>query len=394
MTFDKRGVNEWPFYDEEQIDAVSAVLRSGKVNYWTGAEVKAFEAEYAEYLGRSHAIALANGTVALELALLAFGVGEGDEVIVPARTYVASASCAAVRGARPVVADVDMDSGCVTAATIEACITPRSRAIVVVHLGGWPCDMDPIMALAEQHDLIVIEDCAQAHGAFYKGRPVGSIGHAGAFSFCQDKIITTGGEGGLLALDDARAWQRAWAYKDIGRSYDAVYHRAHPPGFRWLTESFGTNWRLTEMQAALGRIQLRRLPQWQQQRALNAARLSKKLAEFRSIRLPKPDGSLVHAFYRLYAYVEPAHLKAGWDRDRILAEFERRGVPSGVGSCSEIYRERAFTDANWAPGTPLANASLLGTSSLVFFVHPTLEESKVESWCALIGDVLADATSV
>ena len=261
----------WPNFDEEQINAVAAVLRSGRVNYWTGTIGREFEREYASCLGRRHAIALANGTVALELALEAFGVGQGDEVIVPARTYVASASCAVMRGAVPVVADVDRDSQCLTAESIEAVLTARTRAVIVVHLGGWPADMDPIMELAHRRNIVVIEDCAQAHGAFYKGRPVGSIGHAGAFSFCQDKIITTGGEGGLLALDDETAWRRAWAFKDIGRSYAAVYERQHPPGFRWLTESFGTNWRMTEMQAAIGRIQLRRLPQWQSARARNAS---------------------------------------------------------------------------------------------------------------------------
>ena len=285
----------WPHFAEDEIAAVTAVLRSGKINYWTGEEGRAFEREYAQATGRRHGIALANGTLALELALLAFGIGPGDEVITASRTYVASASCAVMRGAVPVVADVDLDSQCVTAETLRAALTPRTRAIVAVHLAGWPCPMDEIMALAAEHQLIVVEDCAQAHGATWRGRPVGAFGHAAAFSFCQDKIITTGGEGGMLVLDDEDAWQRAWAYKDIGRSFEAVYRRQHAPGFRWLTESFGSNWRLTELQSAIGRLQLAKLPAWTAARRHNAGVLTRGFAEIPALRVPVPPSHVGHA---------------------------------------------------------------------------------------------------
>ena len=385
--------SEWPRFDQEQIDAVGRVLASGRVNYWTGEETRLFEREYATYLGRRHAIALANGTVALELALESFGVGAGDEVIVPARTYVASASCVAVRGARPVIVDVDLDSGCITAETARAGLTARTRAIVAVHLGGWPCDMDPIMKLAADHDLLVVEDCAQAHGAFYKGRPVGSIGHAGAFSFCQDKIITTGGEGGLLALDDETAWRRAWAYKDLGRSFAAVYEREHAPGFRWLIDSFGTNWRMTEMQAALGRIQMQRLPMWSRQRAENANVLYAALYVLDALRCPRPGADLTHANYRSYVFVRPERLAGSWSRDRILGEIETRGVPCSVGSCSEIYRERAFSDRDWALLERLPAARQLGDTSLAFLVHPTLDPREMQGVADIIRSVVLEATA-
>lgn len=385
--------SEWPRFDQEQIDAVGRVLASGRVNYWTGEETRLFEREYATYLGRRHSIALANGTVALELALESFGVGAGDEVIVPARTYVASASCVAVRGARPVIVDVDLDSGCITAETARAGLTARTRAIVAVHLGGWPCDMDPIMKLAADHNLLVVEDCAQAHGAFYKGRPVGSIGHAGAFSFCQDKIITTGGEGGLLALDDETAWRRAWAYKDLGRSFAAVYEREHAPGFRWLIDSFGTNWRMTEMQAALGRIQMQRLPMWSRQRAENANVLYAALHVLDALRCPRPGADLMHANYRSYVFVRPERLAGRWSRDRILSEIEARGVPCGVGSCSEIYRERAFSDRDWALLERLPAARQLGDTSLAFLVHPTLDPREMQEAADIIRSVVLQATA-
>src|SRR5208282_1519874 len=264
----------WPYFEADEIEAAASVLRSGKVNYWTGDLGRRFEDEFAAYVGCRHAVALSNGTVALELALHALGVGAEDEVITTSRTFIASASCAVMRGARPVLADVDRDSQNITAETIRAALSPRTKAIIAVHLAGWPCDMDPILRLAGERGLKVIEDCAQALGATYKGRPVGSMGDAAAFSFCQDKIMTTGGEGGMMTTHNEEVWKRAWSFKDHGKSYDAVHRRAHPPGFRWLHESFGTNWRMTEMQSAIGRVALRKVAAWVEIRRRNAAILT------------------------------------------------------------------------------------------------------------------------
>ncbi|WP_157469050.1 DegT/DnrJ/EryC1/StrS family aminotransferase [Deinococcus murrayi] len=392
MTPEKVKFSGWPVFEPDEVQAVSAVLQSGRVNYWTGTEAREFEREYAEYLGVRHAIALHNGTLALELALYAFGIGEGAEVITTSRTFIASASAAVMRGCVPVVAEVDRESGNLTAETIRPLITPKTRAIIAVHLAGWPCDMDPIMELARKHDLIVIEDCAQAHGAFYKGRPVGSIGHAGAFSFCQDKIMTTGGEGGLLALNDTAAWRRAWAFKDHGKSYEAVYEREHPPGFRWLHESFGTNWRMLEVQAAIGRLQLRKLPDWMERRRANAAVLNERFAGHPALRLTLPPEEIFHAYYKYYAYVRPEALREGWTRDRIMTEIAARGVPCFSGSCSEIYLEKAFQDAGYGPQERFPVARELGETSLMFLVHPTLTPEDMGQMADVVGDVLAQAT--
>jgi dTDP-4-amino-4,6-dideoxygalactose transaminase len=305
---------------------------------------------------------------------------------------VASASCAVMRGAVPVIADVDADSGCMTAETLRAAITPRTKAVIPVHLAGWPCPMDEIMAVAEEFGLVVVEDCAQAHGATYRGRPVGSFGHAAAFSFCQDKIISTGGEGGMLVLDDEAAWKKAWAYKDIGRSFDAVYNRSHPLGFRWLTESFGSNWRLTEVQAAIGRIQLTKLSKWTAERRGNAQRLIDGLSRLPILRVPVPPVYVGHAFYKLYAYVQPEHLARGWSRDRIMAELNERGVPTTVGSCSEIYRESAFSARGWGPKEPLPIARELGETSLMFMVHPTLSAAALQATVDSMRQVAEFAT--
>jgi dTDP-4-amino-4,6-dideoxygalactose transaminase len=382
----------WPVFEADETSSVLEVLQSGKVNYWTGTESREFEREYAEYLGVKYAIALHNGTAALELALYAFGIGAGDEVITTPRTFIASASAAVMRGAVPIMADVDPVSQNITAQTIAKVITPRSRAIIAVHLAGYPCEMDAIMELAAKHNLIVIEDCAQAHGAFYKGKPVGSIGHAGAFSFCQDKIITTGGEGGLLALNDPEVWAKAWAYKDHGKSYDAVYNREHAPGFRWLHESFGTNWRMLEVQAAIGRIQLRKLPKWIEQRRANAAILEQAFLKIPALRVTRVPDDTFHSYYKYYVFVKQKQLKAGWSRDRIMTEIVASGVPCFSGSCSEIYLEKAFVNAGLAPKERLPVAQVLGETSLMFLVHPTLSDADMTAVVDAVARVMQSAT--
>lgn len=381
----------WPHYDRDEIEAVAAVLASGQVNYWTGQECRRFEEEYAARCGVGHAVALMNGTVALELALHTLGIGPGDEVVTASRTFIASASCAVMRGARPVIADVDPVSQNITAETIAAALTPRTKAIVAVHLAGWPCDMDAILALARKHGLKVIEDCAQAHGATWKGRPVGSFGDAAAFSFCQDKIITTGGEGGMLVTDDPEVWQKAWSFKDHGKGWNAVYNRAHPPGFRWLHESFGTNWRMTELQAAIGRLQLAKLPAWRAARQRNAEVLEKALADVPGLRLtPVPD-HVGHARYRYYTFLKPERLRPEWDQLRVIEAVKAEGVPCFSGSCSEIYLEQAFVSAGWAR-EPLPVAQALGMTSLCFLVHPTLMEADMRDTAAAVSKVMQAAS--
>ena len=382
----------WPAFTAEEADAVRDVLLSNQVNYWTGTQGRAFEQEFAAWAGTKHAIALMNGTVALDVALWALGVGKGDEVIVTSRTFLASASSIVNAGAVPVFADVDADSQNITAASIQAVLTPKTRAILCVHLAGWPCDMDPIMQLAQQHDLFVIEDCAQAHGALYKGRPVGSIGHVGAWSFCQDKIMTTGGEGGMVTTNDTALWKKMWAIKDHGKSWDVVYERDHAPGFRWLHESFGTNWRMTEMQAVIGRIQLQRMPQWQAQRLANAQKIWDTARSLKGLRVPTVPADIQHAAYKCYVFVEPSQLQPGWDRDRIMDAIVERGVPCYSGSCSEVYLEKAFDNTGFRPAERLPVAQELGQTSLMFLVHPTLTEAEMQKTTDVLTEVMQLAT--
>lgn len=384
----------WPSFTEEEANAVRDVILSNKVNYWTGQETRSFEKEFAAWAGTEYAVALANGTVALDLALKALQIGAGDEVIVTSRTFLASVSSIVNAGAVPVFADVDLDSQNITLESIQRVLTARTRAIICVHLAGWPCDMDPIMALAKSHDLKVIEDCAQAHGALYKGRPVGSIGHVGAWSFCQDKIMTTGGEGGMVTTNDRQLWADMWAYKDHGKSWDAVYEREHAPGFRWLHETFGTNWRMLEVQAVIGRIQLGRMEAWQATRLQNAQAIWSAASSLSALRVPEVPAEIQHAAYKCYVFVRPEHLKDGWSRDRILNEISSRGVPVFSGSCSEVYLEKAFDNTVWRPVERLPHAKELGETSLMFLVHPTLTQQEIVLTCKTLTDVIQQASQL
>lgn len=381
----------WPSFTQEEAEKVSQVLLSNKVNYWTGQEGREFENEFATWAGCEYAIALGNGTLALDIALKAFSIGEGDEVITTSRTFLASASSIVTSGASPVFADVDLNSQNITAQSIEAVLTERTKAVIVVHLAGMPAEIDAIMALSEKHGFKVIEDCAQAHGAKYKGRSVGTIGHIGAWSFCQDKIMTTGGEGGMVTTNDKELWSFMWSYKDHGKSFDAIYNREHPAGFRWLHESFGTNWRMIEMQAAIGRIQLSRMQEWTAKRQLNGKAIDNAVNDLNVVRTVQVPDYIEHAEYKHYLFVQPENLKEGWTRDKIIDAIIEQGVPAYQGSCSEVYLEKAFDNTPWRPKERLKNAVVLGETSLMFLVHPTLLDAEIEKTCSVIHSVLLEA---
>lgn len=378
----------WPSFTQEEATAIQKVLMSNKVNYWTGNECREFEKEFAAFTDCAYAVALANGTVALDVAFKALEISQGDEVIVTSRTFLASVSSIVNAGAKPVFADVSVDSQNITPESIAEVISPKTKAIVCVHLAGWPCEMDDIMALATEHNLFVIEDCAQAHGAKYKGKSVGSIGHIGAWSFCQDKIMTTGGEGGMVTTNNPDLWSKMWSYKDHGKSWEAVYNREHPPGFRWLHDSFGTNWRLTEMQAAIGRIQLKKMSDWHAKRTNNAKQILTTCQNFEALRVPELPEYIEHAWYKCYVFVHPNKLAETWDRDRIAAELTAKGVPCYSGSCSEVYLEKAFDNTDFRPKHHLPVAKELGDTSLMFLVHPTLTPAELNKTCEAIVEVM------
>lgn len=380
--------NSWPSFTQEEADAVSNVLLSNKVNYWSGDQGRNFEKEFAKWCKVNYAVAVANGTTSLDLALKALDIGKGDEVIVTPRSFIASASCIVNAGAIPIFADVDLINGNISAETIKKVLSNKTKAIICVHLMGVPCDMDGIMNIAQENKLFIVEDCAQAHGAKYKGKSVGSIGDIGCYSFCQDKIITTGGEGGMVVTNNEELWRKIWTYKDHGKNYKSIYEVQHPLGFKWLHDSFGTNWRMTEMQSAIGRIQISRMDTWHQKRKDNAKEILKTLNQFESlIRGPEISKDIDHAWYKLNVYLRPKGLKEGWSRDRIIIEINKLGIPCFFGPCPEIYLEKAF-DVKFRPIERLPNAKNLGENTIEFLVHPTLSSSDIGNTCEAIRSVM------
>ncbi|WP_443627709.1 DegT/DnrJ/EryC1/StrS family aminotransferase [Candidatus Njordibacter sp. Uisw_002] len=381
----------WPSFTQEEADQVSSALLSNKVNYWTGTECREFEKEFSVWCHAEYSVAVMNGTVALDLAFKALDIGVGDEIIVTSRTFLASVSSIVNVGALPIFADVSKDSQNITPESVREKISPKTKAILCVHLAGWPCAMDEMMALANEFDLFVVEDCAQAHGAKYKGKPVGSIGHIGCWSFCQDKIMTTGGEGGMVTTNDRELWSKMWSYKDHGKSWKSIYEREHAPGFRWLHDSFGTNWRMTEMQAVIGRVQLKRMQDWTAKRVENSNRIWKTAKNLPGLRVPTVPEYIDHAGYKAYVFVDSDALNVDWNRDRIMEEINLQGVPCYSGSCSEVYLEHAFDNAAFRPEKRLPNAQELGETSLMFLVHPTLTVEEIDKTCRVITSVLNEA---
>jgi len=387
---DKDNISTWPSYSNEEIQAVVNVLLSNKVNYWTGQEAREFELEFARYIGCTTSIAMANGTVVIEGALKAAGVKPGDEVVVTPRTFIASVSSIVNAGAIPVFADVDRDSQNITADSISKVLSCRTKAVICVHLAGWPCEMDAINELCSLNGIEVIEDCAQAHGAYYRERSVGTLSSIGCWSFCQDKIMTTGGEGGMISTSNDEYANYLWSYKDHGKSQEAIIKCKSDISvdFKWVHDQFGTNWRMTEMQAAIGRIQLKYLNQWSNLRRSNADRIWSCASQLPGVRVPEIPEYIKHAAYRSYVFIESDKLKSNWSRNRVLTSLAEQGIPVGVGSCPEVYLEKAFNGTNYIPSKRLPVAKELGETSLMFKVHPTMHEAEIDRATDIFSSVM------
>ena len=382
----------WPFFDKDEVDSVTKILNSGKVNYWTGENGKNFEVEFAKYCNSQYGIALANGTLALYLAYKAIGLGEKDEFITTPRTFIATASTGVILGAKPIFADVDINSGCITAKSIEQKITEATKAIVVVHLGGWPADMEPILDLAKSKNIKIIEDCSQAHGARINGKSVGSFGDISAWSFCQDKIMTTGGEGGMVLTNFKELYETMWEFKDHGKNRKKMNSIQNTSSFKWMHDNFGLNFRLTEVQSSIGRIQLSKLEEWNALRNKNASILTSILGSCNLLYIPEVPHNLRHGWYKYYAYIRPEALACNWDRERILNELKKINTPAFSGSCSEIYLEESFQKLNKEPYQRLANAKLMGETSIMFLIHPNIPEEKMVCYANNILNVIKKAS--
>ncbi|MCL2491848.1 MAG: DegT/DnrJ/EryC1/StrS family aminotransferase [Coriobacteriia bacterium] len=386
----------WPQIDRAGIEAVEQVLHSGKLNYHVGVACTRLEEVFAAYCEVPYALAVSNGTVALEIALRAWGVGAGDEVIVPSRTFIATAGAVVSVGATPVIADIDPETNCLTALACAKVLTPRTKAIIAVHLGGYPAPLASLKSLADQVGAVVIEDCAQALGARSGGAPVGSQCAAGCFSFCQDKIISLG-EGGMITFTDEYIYNRAWSYRDHGCDPDLsgeVTVGETRSQFRWLRTSFGTNARMTEMQGALGLWAMDHLEGWHTQRRENAQVLIDAMAQIDGITaiVPATDDALTeHAFYRLYGAIDTAMLSKDWSRDRVIDAINAEGVPVQYGSCSLIGNEAAFAHADIPVNPDLVGAHRADETSIAFFVHPSATRADMQDVATALRKVMAVA---
>lgn len=382
---------KWPYYDSNQIEIVKNVLESGNVNRWTGNETLKFEKEFCDFHGVKYGIALANGTLALTAAYTAIGLNQGDEIITTPRTFIATSSSAVMLGGNVIFADVDLNSGNITPQTIEPLISDKTKAISIVHLAGWPADMEEICNLAKKHNLKIIEDCSQAHGAKIDNKYVGSFGDIAIWSFCQDKIISTGGEGGMVTTNDKEYYEKIWSLKDHGKSLNALTNPQKKVGFKWLHHSFGTNYRLTELQSAMGRYQLKMLPTSLKKREENAMILFNTLKDIKALKIPLPNSNKTHAWYKFYAYLDINKLRNGWSRDKIIERIIDTGYPAFSGSCSEIYLEKCFINSNMRPKTNLTNAKKLGDISLMFLVHPTISRNEMKLYADTIKKIILKA---
>ena len=383
--------SRWPQFEPDEIDAVARVLAEGKVNALVhGEQTSAFETEFASYIGCRHALAVANGTLALELALRALDIGPGCEVIVPARSFFATASCVVAVGATPVFADVDPASQTICPQSVERMITPATRAIICVHLAGWPCDMPALKELCREHDLVLVEDCAQAHGAAIGDIRVGNLGDIGAFSFCTEKIISTGGEGGMLTLSDDAATRSAAAYRNHGKNFEKI--REFGPGsqFRYVHDEFGSNYRLTEMQSAIGRRQLLKLPKWLALRERNAGILTECLGDHPLVRVPTPPAGITHAWYKYNLVVEIERLEARDSVVEIVDILRSRGITCGTGSCPDMSREEAFAgDAKPRRDGYLPGAEWLADRNLMLAVDHLFEPDEMREIGRIVADTIA-----
>ena len=389
-------LSAWPHYEKDEIDAVNKVLQSGLVNYWTGNLSKKFEKEFANFAGCKYAIALANGSLALSSAYLAIGIKKGDEIITTPRSFVATASSASLLGGKIVFADVDPHSGNITSESIEPLITKKTRAIVVVHLAGWPVEITKISNLAKSYNIPLIEDCSQAHGGEViidgKNLSVGQFGDINTWSFCQDKIISTGGEGGMITTNKPEYYEKIWSFKDHGKSFSKLQEKNLSVEYQFVHDNLGSNFRITEMQSAIGRIQLKKLKSWREIRTKNAKTLTEILSSNDLVHIPLPNKELIHAWYKFNCFININFLKDDWNREKIIRAIRSKSLPAFQGSCSELYLEKCFSKSSNKVNSILPNAHKLGETNLTFLLHPTINDNEMIFYAENINNILKEAS--
>ncbi len=379
--------SKWPTFSDEMINNVTNVLKSGKVNQWTGTKVFDFEKKFSKYFDVKHSIAVFNGSVAIALCLKTLGLGIGDDVIVTARTFIASASEINICGCTPIFADCDYNSQNVTLNTIKSVVTKKTRAVILVHLAGWPCEMEEIVDWCHSNNIFVIEDCAQSHGAKYNNKYLGTFGDINAWSFCQDKIITTGGEGGMITTNNTDYYLKARSFKDHGKNYEKMLVPSPPGLFKWVHDTIGTNLRMTEMQASIGIDALDSLDSWVSARRLNAEIFNSTFNNLPLVRLTLPDEKIYHAYYKYYFFIRPEYLASEITRNDLIVKINEMGIPCFQGTCGEVYKEKAYDlDLN------LPITKELSETSIMLLVDPTFEANVIKIIADKIRTVLINVS--
>lgn len=366
----------WPVLGDQDVAAVTDALRSGRLTQLTGGAVADFENAFADWHDVPHAIATSSGTTAIHTALAAIDIGPGDEVIVPSHTFIASATPVLHQRATPVFGDVDERTFCLDSASVEDRITPRTRAIIAVHLNGHPADLDPLLAITQTRGIHIVEDAAQAHGALYNSRKVGTIGVAGCFSFWEDKIITTGGEGGAIITSDDTLAQRMRRIRHHGEGpmegERAYFHL-----------ELGYNYRMSSMHAATGLVQLRKLDDYLEARRRNAAYLTERLGELPGIEPPYVAKGCVHSYYKYICRLRP---EAGIDIADFVRAVAAEGIPISRRYPTPLPQQPVFRDLD-AATCPVAER--IAGELFTLLVHPTVTTSDLDDVVEAVRKVLA-----
>ena len=379
----------WPSYSKKEAKLVSEIIASNKVNYLFGNKGKEFEEKFSHFTGSKYSLAVANGTLALDLCLRSIELKRNDEVIVTSRSFVASASCISALGAIPVFADVDVNSQNISISDIKKLTSKKTKAIICVHFAGFPCEMQKILKFAKGKNIFVIEDCAQAHGGFINGKSVGTFGHISAWSFCNDKILSTGGEGGMITTNSKKLFKFVESFNNHGKNFSkfGALQNKKISNFPFIHDSIGLNYRLTEMQSAIGIYQLEKLSNWQKLRNRNAEIYINALKKLDLIITPEVPKNVQHAWYKLYLIINTPFLKKGSSRTKIIEEINKNGIFCSFGSCGSIYREKAFKNLNYKKSN-CKNAYFLERNSILLEINPNIPKKIIEKRAKIIKSIL------
>ena len=380
----------WPRHSTKEIQLVNKIIKSGRVNQWTGEYVNKFEKKFCKYFNLNYSLAVANGTVGLEAAINSFNLNKGSEIVVTPRSFIASASSVLKMGFKPVFSDVDLNSQNIELDNIKKVITKKTKAIICVHLAGYPTDMKPIMEYARKKNIYIIEDCSQAHGAKINNKYVGTFADISVWSFCQDKIISTLGEGGMIATNNSKLYKRLLSYRDHGKNFNQLSKIRNLNQFNYINDFIGTNIRMTEIQAAVGYLQLNNLAKWVNARNNIIKQIEKKLFNIKKgivlIEYPK---NIKHAFYRYYFFIKNNQFKNGWNYLKLINALRKKDKSFFIGGCPEIYNEKIFS--KYRPSKKLTNTFLLSKTSICIRIDHNITKKRIDYLSQSIEDVFINA---